>query len=102
MKQHITEEQILEISNNDIAFCKLKEWVGQKSIPLLSIGDMISLIEQRGNINSIENRAGDWYIKDTESTYYTRNTDLCDALWESVKFLLKMKDETRLSIYQKS
>jgi len=104
MKQNITQEQLDELTTRQRK--KLEDWVFEnitktvnKFIPLLSIGQMIEFLE--------DNKEGGWeiynlpvqisndkilglFVVNNYGKYY-RRPELCDAIWEAVKEVLKEK-----------
>lgn len=96
MKQHITEEQLNELS--DIGKKTLKEWGLKRNwnnekpnivfltdgkvqgwLPLLSIGQMIEFLNDR-ELRQFTSR----FMEMVEES----DKELCDALWEAVKEVL--------------
>jgi len=115
VKQHITYEQIEELTDNQLD--KLTNWYNnsQKNsglvsllLPFLSIGQMIELLDERMPISVIGHQSqwhgGMWYWNGgaipneplTESNLEKslksyQSPELCDALWEAVKEVLGAK-----------
>lgn len=119
MKQHITKDQVLELSENGQR--KLREWWFPKAnmgdvyqedeiepeesimccedeiedretvIPLLSIGQMIDFLDSEQKYTfSIFRRTVDWKVIVNESQYgKVLGQELCDSLWEACKDILE-------------
>ena len=112
MKQHITIEQLNELSNEGKE--KLRKWCDKKDyikadimalatnkpmpLPLLNIGQMIEFLQ--GNLINIETieQAGEvgecpplkfMITSSIDSFDDQESLELCDALWEAVKEVLK-------------
>lgn len=103
MKQHITAEQLNELSEKGKK--KLRKWSqnldssfdltedNDNGLPLLSIGQMIEFLQQHHlktdpmNMTiTYSSSLLSWWFKD-EKQY----RELCDALWEAVKEVLEKK-----------
>lgn len=103
MKQNITTEQIAELTEKEKQ--KLSDWIFNRIqpsvepfVPLLSIGQMIefldnSLPEVKGgdNPNIFISEGREWSVVFDLSRARKEYTavELCDALWEAVKEVLK-------------
>lgn len=86
MKQHITVEQLNELSV--AAKSNLREWSKDKGyIPLPSIGQMIEFLGEHQMV-SINQYQDGWevYKKENKDPYHE---ELCDSLWEAVKQVLE-------------
>jgi hypothetical protein len=104
MKQHITEDQLNELS--DEGKIKLNEWYNKKpheylivgicadgttnktyqQPPLLTIGQMIEFLD--GNfINFWRGKRDDWLIIIDDDKHIVKK-ELVDALWDAVKEVL--------------
>lgn len=96
MKQHITLEQLNELSEE--ARLRLKTWwkenyhILPSDYPTPNIGHMIEFLDLR--LRDIEYEVDMWYVRifnydkpsDSEEYLQTINyPELCDALWEAVK-----------------
>lgn len=104
MKQHISKEQIKELSDKGKE--RLREWVIKSNLsrddskfiyykfsndtygylPLLSIGQMIEFLGE--DIHFIRREETGWRL-DTKYCEYEDYEELCDALWEAVKQVLE-------------
>lgn len=94
MKQHITTEQMIELSGTGRR--NLKEWFWTKRIEpgLLTIGQMIEFLEEQGVWNGNPVVAGeisgissgkDWVAL----AWGGEGVELCDALWSVTKEVLE-------------
>jgi len=109
MKQHITLEQINELSGKGKEV--LEDWTfnnimmtKKAFIPLLSIGQMIEFLDESGEYSLLKvhsevlglpNNWGvglfdnfnlrDGWVGNEYIIKYQENVELCDALWEAVK-----------------
>lgn len=96
MKQHITADQLNELS--DKAKEKLREWWSSEGKPLLSIGQLIEFLDIYENNFEFEKMHGYWEIRrKLDLDYYqVKETaqELCDALWQAVKEVLENQEET--------
>jgi hypothetical protein len=101
MKQHITPDQLNELSEKGKR--RLIQWYNLKKIddlknktgdapktPLLSIGQMIEFLEETTKYQlHILRRTVDWKIIHGKQQYgKVLGGELCDALWEAVKEVL--------------
>ncbi|MES0334787.1 MAG: hypothetical protein SFH39_00295 [Candidatus Magnetobacterium sp. LHC-1] len=90
MKQHITSEQINELTESQKetlrTICKNTESVGQSCIPMLTIGQMIEILEHE-NIELIITYNGgvsdNWEVETDHSVL--NEFELCDVLWDAIK-----------------
>jgi truncated hemoglobin YjbI len=92
MKQRITEGQLSKLTDEQKE--RLIEWYQSiedyTRTPLLSIGQMIQFIqEKKPQLKGIsKNRFDKWFVNlDTGMLGY--KDELCDALWEAVRQILK-------------
>lgn len=105
MKQHITRKQLNELSKlgrkkyrhlypNNLGYSSA-QW---RLVPLLSIGQMIEFLDEKGEFKKIfrlwskseKKTAGKKYLPwmVDVSTHAVSSAKLCDALWEAVKEVL--------------
>jgi hypothetical protein len=98
MKQRITVAELNKLPDEQKEL--LIEWYQSiedyTRTPLLSIGQMIAFIqEKKPQLKGIsKNRFDKWFVNlDTAQLGY--KDELCDALWDTVKQLLKAKKSTR-------
>ena len=109
MKQHITVEQLQELSEEFINPIIQKEWGELKTVAkqyyvdickrYFNIGKMIEIIK----LNKIRRETGEWINREwiecdkfhcrkwwfiQKNDIYTDGLELCDALWEMVKIVL--------------
>jgi len=87
MKQHISITQLSDMPMD--AYNKLVVWTKKKDYsPQLTIGQMIEFLENEVNFNldysSLDNT---WGVRLGEKE--VGNKELCDALWEAVKEVLR-------------
>jgi len=115
MKQHITSKQLNELSDKGKE--RLREWCEDKKygkekieelkwqggdirhwkIPLLSIGQMIEFLDEKGEYLLLDlNKDHLWCNATNHTTIHSGigninifDIELCDALWEAVKEVLK-------------
>jgi len=88
MKQHITIEQLNELS--DEQWVRLKKW--NKDMSLLSIGQMIEFLDEEDDYFKTWYRQGKSKIsKECRTFEWLYDTELCNALWEAVKEVLNEK-----------
>lgn len=92
MKQHITIEQLNELTENQKQ--KLYDWnhnryshFGRVDYCLLSIGQMIEFLDK--DISLMRTTSGHWHIGEYEENSMSVNLELCDVLWEVVKEILE-------------
>ena len=96
MKQHITPEQLNELSKEEKK--KLRKWLMDKQIMIvqphylipLSIGQMIEFLDENGfEITRHKTESADhvWSVTRGDSNFLFK--ELCDALWEAVKEILE-------------
>lgn len=98
MKQYITEEQLKELSAKQLD--RLEEWtnreiITKKPVPKdfrwnvstldMSIGQMIEFLDEHTDLSEIR----DWVKTGAKEITWCENEELCDALWEAVKEVLK-------------
>lgn len=90
MKQHITIEQLNELSSD--ADFKLRGWMDSKGYGgydyLPSIGKMIEFLGTSWMVNN-RNSIGEWEVERRDGMESFENSELCDALWEAVKEVLE-------------
>lgn len=101
MKQHITYEQMCELSPQ--ARVKLTKWFWNKIVsgPLpelvtrdeedVTIGQMIEFLDEHWGAWQISSWQ-EWSItrhENGETQYHNTEPELCDALWEAVKDILE-------------
>ncbi len=107
MKQHITQKQVMELSNEAlielINYSNKKGWDGpvikfkrgksEFQLTTLSIGQMIEYVSERKKDIHIEWLEHDeWGVSsclDEGWEDWKRESELCDALWEAVKEILE-------------
>ena len=109
MKQHITKEQVYELDEKQYYkyldyFQKMKSMVGSlvyfepveddKLLPCMSIGQMIEFLDEQnplgkgfGTVKGTNGLTMYWVVNQYDKTY--KKEELCDALWEAVKEMLK-------------
>ena len=113
MKQHITAKQLEELSEKGLINYKKYltglEYVNElvfvttgddkaidfknhtiKQLPLLSIGQMVEFLDEETDFRTtIYRRTIDWKLFYGEKSYeYTKEFELCDALWSACKEVL--------------
>ncbi|QYY44756.1 hypothetical protein ACKE5C_19255 (plasmid) [Aneurinibacillus thermoaerophilus] len=103
MKQRITTEQLKELTPKQQERL-IEQWYSRETnaynrrvaedvdvswngMPLLSIGQMIELLQTTGILMSNEQTNFGWHIHIGDVAKYTAQ-ELCDALWEAVKSIL--------------
>ena len=108
MMQRITIHHVLELDDNQkqslraqwipqegqyIAFNKQEEMIyflagveKDKSLPLLTIGQMIELLKRKEASLRVEHVEGEWIV--STPRLETRGEELCDALWAAAKELI--------------
>ncbi len=88
MKQHITPEQLNELSNRG----KKASVEAFEHELLPNIGQMIEFLDEQGCLLKIikGRESGDYYISDWRNvSQIGLKHSLCDALWEAVKKILE-------------
>lgn len=103
MKQHITIEQLQELSSDAIDD-KLAPWCDMREYGYeLTIGQMIEFLNNEYNalivttaMRKLHNNNAKWHVAKTQipanpikEQDFTNSDELCDALWEAVKFILE-------------
>ena len=113
MKQHITTKQLMEVHQdimmeaiNSDKFNELLEQVSQSNVGMrnlylqalakeVTIGKMIEILHDSGEcidmFNGNENGRFDGYCVWIGTLGETRKEELCDALWEAVKYVLEIE-----------
>lgn len=96
MKQHITIEQLKELSEKGRK--KLNSWITgiefdsrilkHSSLQLLSIGQMIEFLKE-GNYKKELHNGFEKYIELARDIKEVPEVELCDALWETIKQILE-------------
>lgn len=104
MKQHIKEHQLAELSAEQLdeyfCLCVDRDWYsghegGMDDLDLLSIGQMIELLGEE--LKSIS-KVGSMFRIDLSDSIVVLpsmelgHNELCDALWEAVKYILMSKN----------
>ena len=102
MKQHITLEELREVDSSLIAeklvktgFVKVEdnEWIkSDKAAKQLNIGKMIEILRSKSHSIMIETDSDLgvewWNVVDYDTGKFLQSKELCDALWEAVKYVL--------------
>ena len=104
MKQHITVEQLNELSEKTLSnymvvvgYTVSQEGITKKDIellPLANIGQMIEFLDEQKKFHFISlEGVPEWVVSFgeylREDAYFSRDKELCDALWEAVKEVLE-------------
>jgi len=100
MKQHITMQQFIKLDNMS-KFSK-KTGISEDTIlyehvaKIITIGKMIEILSSEYIVDVLVDTSPDVVLRsklDGEALYVTTEDELCDALWEAIKFMFENLEE---------
>ena len=99
MKQHITSKQLKEINDLQLKrICNILIWSNlQTDIEWmyaseeLTISKMIDILSNYKQIEITQGRV--WWVTFIDNSLKVSGNELCDALWEGVKYILNIEED---------